>query len=699
VTAVVLCVSASAAWAETLMMPNRDTLTGINTVVFGVTTQANGTAYSINFGDGTIVNGNVVDQSYIAFDHTYALANTYTATLTIGAESASVQIQAFNPAALSAFDLRAVNINRAIEDALRYLWVNQVNRAANFPAGTTTSWTGIAGYNGPATGLATLAFENHGYQLSNNNNAPTGLYEKYVVRRGLNQIFTLLETQNLDMQPAGNPCAGDAGPDPDGAGAGLCVGFFINQDNNTALGPNNFNHSSYETPFAAMAIAGSGTPVRTVDEVAGATAGLTYGQVLQRIVNAIAWGQLEANINGLGGWYYSLNYGFGQSDGSTVGWVMLGLLDAEAAGAILPAFVRTQWSMATGALAKAINTDGSFDYQSDNNPNSANAVNVAKAGVGLQGMYFAGIPVGDARVQNAQTYLSNRWNEQNPVSLGTTQSFVCQNGRYNKGCGYGMFNVFKGFKLYGVSTLAGVGRAAGPGTIPADDWYADYVDWLVANQTNPTTQTGGQWATAGPATLAFSSQTQNDPAEAALALLILSPVVLVQPDPETFSTLGLQHGNPLVTTPQSNPVNTLHTVVARAVSAGGAAIAGVTISFQVTGRNTATGSGVTDGAGQVIFQYTDMGAANANGSDNIRAFIGQIGSNIQSNLLVKNWVAPVVVTKCDIEPDGDVDYVDLNAIRARNGQLATGPNDPADGNSDGRINVADVRYCQLRLTN
>ena len=47
---------------------------------------------------------------------------------------------------------------------------------------------------------------------------------------------------------------------------------------------------------------------------------------------------------------------------STVGWVMLGLLDADAAGATLPGFVRTQWA---NALAKAFNNNGSFDYQSN----------------------------------------------------------------------------------------------------------------------------------------------------------------------------------------------------------------------------------------------------------------------------------------------------------------------------------------------
>ena len=686
-----LLLSGSVVSAETLMMPNRDTLTGINTVVWGVTTQANGVAYTMDFGDGTIVNGNVGDRSYIAFDHTYALANTYTATLTIGAESASVDIRVYNPASLSAFDLRGVNVNRAIEDGLRYLWVNQLSRAANFPNGVTTNWPGIAGYSGPAAGLATLAFLNHGYKLPNNNNAPTGLYEKYVVRRGINQVLDLLETLNLTQQPAGNPCVGaGAGPDPDGAGAALCVGLYINQDTNSA-GQFNFNHSSYETPFAAMVLAASGAPNRTVAEIAGTgsggyVVGKTYGEVLQRVVNSLAWGQQEATTpSGRGGWYYGLNYG-SSSDGSTVGWVMLGLLDGEAAGATLPAFVRTEWAAAGNALPNAINNDGSFDYQSDSNRFSNSAVNVAKAGVGLQGMYFANRPLADPDVQNALTYISNRWNNQ---ALG--QSFACPGATYNKGCAYGMFNVFKGLGLYHVDTLPGVGRAAGPGTIPANDWYADYVDWLLTNQTAPTTQTGGYWQS-----LHFSSQTTNDPAEAAVALLILSPVVLIQPDPDRFSSVGLQHGNPLTTNPVTNPVGTQHTVVAKVESAGGAPIPGVTVSFQVSGRNTATGSGTSNAQGEVTFQYTDTGAANANGSDSIQGFIGQVGSNTASNVLTKNWA--VAVTRCDTDNDGDIDTADLLAIRAANRTNASGPNDPRDGNGDGKIDIADVRYCQLRLT-
>jgi hypothetical protein len=59
--------------------------------------------------------------------------------------------------------------------------------------------------------------------------------------------------------------------------------------------------------------------------------------------------------------------------------------------------------------------------------------------------------------------------------------------------------------------------------------------------------------------------------------------------------------------------------------------------------------------------------------------------------------APPVLA-CDVNNDSKVTQADLLAIRAKSGQNASGPNDPYDPNHDGKINVADVRYCQLRLT-
>ncbi len=53
--------------------------------------------------------------------------------------------------------------------------------------------------------------------------------------------------------------------------------------------------------------------------------------------------------------------------------------------------------------------------------------------------------------------------------------------------------------------------------------------------------------------------------------------------------------------------------------------------------------------------------------------------------------------RCDADGDADVDTADLAIIRNANRQPASGPTDPRDGNGDGQINVADLRYCQLRL--
>jgi Metallo-peptidase family M12B Reprolysin-like len=54
--------------------------------------------------------------------------------------------------------------------------------------------------------------------------------------------------------------------------------------------------------------------------------------------------------------------------------------------------------------------------------------------------------------------------------------------------------------------------------------------------------------------------------------------------------------------------------------------------------------------------------------------------------------------KCDANGDGVIDQADLLIIRNANGQAASGVNDARDGNGDLAINVADVRYCQLRQT-
>jgi PKD repeat protein len=673
VMALVLLLTASAASAETLLMPKRDYLMGASEVVWGITTLPNaGSTYTIDFGDGSSVGpAALTDRSFINANHTYASAGTFTVTLTVtpavgSAEVATVPVQVFNGAVLSAENLRNLNKNRAIHNGFRYLWFSQANRT-NFDTVHVTNWGGhVRSY----TALTVLSLMNHGFTLPDNNSVPVGLLEKYLVRRGLNYVLSEIRQLTLTAQAAGDPCVNvsDA-PAP-------CQGMqeaLENQGYSTAViilpfaasGALNRTVNAAEIPAAASC--GGGQPAE------GCVHGKTLGEVLQRLINALAFGQVEINtFAGRGGWIYAFNSN--QSDGSTIGWDMLALLDASAAGTTIPAFVQPEFSQF--ALPQGLNTDGSFDYRADANPASPNNPNLAKAGIALQGLFFAGAASNDPRVAASTQYISDRWNS---TALG--QTFHCTNGTINKGCAYGMFNAFKGLKLYGVTTLPGVGRPAGPGAIPANDWHADLEDWLVTNQVSPTLAAGGgHWGAGNP--MSFSCcGSATAPISTTMAELILAPVALIQPDPGLFSTVGLAPAT------ATNAVGSSHTVTATATSSGGQPVPGATVVFKVNSGPHAgqQGQDVTDAQGQATFTYTGTAA----GTDTLQAFIGTLGSNT----VTKTWLR-----KCDADVDNDIDSADLLIIRNANGQVASSALDPRDGNSDGNINVADTRYCQLRCT-
>jgi hypothetical protein len=185
--------------------------------------------------------------------------------------------------------------------------------------------------------------------------------------------------------------------------------------------------------------------------------------------------------------------------------------------------------------------------------------------------------------------------------------------------------------------------------------------------------------------------TMGTAGNSAIAELILAPVSLVQPDPTLFSTVGL---TPFTAT---NPIGTDHTVTALVQSATNTPIAGATVGFTVlAGGPNAGASGacapvgcVSGGDGKVSFTYHDTNGA---GHDTIRANIG----TLLSNVVDKFWANSAL--KCDANADGKITTADLLIIRDANGQIASGPTDSRDGNSDGVINVLDARYCQLRLT-
>jgi PKD domain len=437
---------ASAASADTLMMPKRDGLKGTPLVVWGVSTQPNtvATTYSLDYGDGSpVATGNLstTDRSYIAFQHTYATSGIFTATLTTinGAttEVATVALQIFDGTLLTADNLRSLKINMAIQDGLRWFWVNQENRAGNFPAGTTTQWPGGTWRTSYAA-LAALAFQNHGYTLPNNNTAPTGLYERFIVERALNYVVSGLTAITIGAEPAGNPCVGLA-TDP-------CVALAERRHDTF--------HEAYTTAVAALPLAASGALNRVVGAGVGGTytAGRSFGEILQRMTNAIVWGQINTGVH-RGGWYYNFNGSV--FDGSTVGWDLLALLDAGAAGAVVPAFAKTEFAFTMNA--GSLNTDGTLDYRGNGNAATADLAGPAKNGIGLQGLFFMGETTGP-RVTAVTNAINSWWG--GVSGTGGNSWGGCSN--QNKGCGYTMFNNFKGLKLMGITTLPGVGRPRHP---------------------------------------------------------------------------------------------------------------------------------------------------------------------------------------------------------------------------------------------
>ena len=664
-----LAATASGASAETLLMPSRDARVNVDVVVWGVHAQPQGTTCALDFGDlMPAQNCTATDRSYIAFAHKYTGQGTYTVRLTVGAETTTTTVQVFDPTLLiggaAGDNNRSLGINMTIQDGLRFLWQSQSNRTANFPLGTTTNWGNSFAYADAS--LIVLSFENQGYKIQANV-PPTGIYEKYIVRRGLNYVISSLSQFPLTVagSPAGNACTLYAD----------CVGLAPPAD------------PGYTTSLAILSLAGSGALTQVNNDVAGYTNGKTYGEILQRLVNALVWGQNDGGV-GAGGWRYGFNDG--NWDGSTAGWGVLALLDAKAAGATVPAFAITEFKK---GFDNGLNADGSIDYIAT--ANSVTNAGPQKNGIGLQGLFLID-PLGTgyvdtpARIASVKNIISSWWSgaggsggndwgcATNGIGVGLGSGV---NGT-NKGCAYTMYNNYKGLKLQGIVTLPGVTRGAGPGTQPAGDWYADYEDWFVANQDAPGTTTGGSWGAMG-FSCCYTSGATIKPITAGIAELILSPVALVAPDPVLFSTVGL---SPLTAT---NPVGTSHTVTAFAQAANNAPVPGVTINFKVnTGPNAGkTGNGTTGADGKTNYTYTDTGGP---GTDEIQAFIG---TTLSSNKVLKIWGLA-----CDINNDGKVTNADLLLIRNRLNTVATGPTDPYDPNGDSVVNIADMRYCQLRLT-
>ncbi len=161
-------------------------------------------------------------------------------------------------------------INQAIQDGLAWLATQQNPTNGSFGSG----------YPLANTATAVLAFENEGH-FPGGGTAYSGVVEK-----GLDYLFTGCYKISINPQTVGDPGRND-NPDTNGNGQGV---YF------------SYQSYMYETGLVMQAIVASNTPGRMV--AGGACAGMTYGQVMQDLVDFLAWAQIDGGP-GRGGWRYN----------------------------------------------------------------------------------------------------------------------------------------------------------------------------------------------------------------------------------------------------------------------------------------------------------------------------------------------------------------------------------------------------------
>lgn len=303
-----------------------------------------------------------------------------------------------------------------------------------------------------ATGAAVQAWENQGHK-------PGGNYDTnpYVedVRREMNFILSKSYPYPISMED-------DRDPDT------LDNGYGIHSVYQSQL---------YETGIVIMALASSGDATLPCEVGGYGMLGRSYGDITQDMADFLAFAQNEPDVGvWRGGWRYQANYD--QSDMSVTQWPVIGLEAAESNfETIAPQYVKDELEI---YLAADQDPDGGFGY-------TAPGGNVARTGAGIACLAWIGASADDPRVTAAINFIDNNWYYDNLGNL------------------YAMYAVMKGMRGF-EPDIASIGSR---------NWYAEYADFLIANQYSDGSWTSNMWFSRDLATAA--------------GVLILTPEVFASP--------------------------------------------------------------------------------------------------------------------------------------------------------------------------
>ncbi len=291
------------------------------------------------------------------------------------------------------------------------------------------------------TGFAVMKLEDRAFELGYDSPFDPEYPYRANVIDGLDFLFKNVHTIGINPQPAGDP-------DTDGDGIGVYIPYL----------------PTYETGIALTAIAGSRDPSRIVT-VPGWVNGWTYEDVVQDMVDYLAWGQNDFGL-GRGAWGYTHNYGW--SDNSNSGYAVLGLDFAESGtfGSTVPAFVKSELNIWIDYIQNDVNADtydGGSGYSSP-----YQMVNILKTGNLIYQMAFYGDTETTQRVIDAVDYIERYWNHPSADPGFRPHHYQA------------MYCLMKGLERVGIETINdGVSDI---------DWF-DEISTIIVNSQNPN----GSW--------------------------------------------------------------------------------------------------------------------------------------------------------------------------------------------------------------
>ena len=421
-------------------------------------TGAGALTYTWDFGAGEgATSGTVTNGNNIVANHAYASGGSYIAKLTVtdGTEtdSATVDIDVL-PLTLE------FQKNLAVQRGLKYLYMTKtgytVNNCAAYYWDAEGRWFAI-------TNLAVLAFEDYGHRETNDATVDNSDIYAYVVKMGLRMITAYLATESAGNDPANGQ-------------------YDLNNDLLRVYSTGTGSRSLYETGILAMTIANTATPAVVVGSCGSAAIrGMTYKQVLEDVIDWLAYAQEIRPGCHVGGWRYGERYC--SSDNSVSQWPALGMSSAAKApfAVAIPAMVKTRLA---SWIASSQGVSGGFDYYP-----GYNWFNIAKTGAGLAQMTFTG----NGNLANALGFMNLHWNDNdgNPYSDYS-----------NRSDHYSMYAAKKGLQAAGITNVG------------AHNWQQEYNQWYVNNQVNAGTS-GVYW----PASQRIGSSITTT----AFSLLVMAP--------------------------------------------------------------------------------------------------------------------------------------------------------------------------------